>query len=108
MISVPMKKILLLSLLSLSLSGFSQDMVLKGKIIDKSTSLPLSGASVIYGSDAGTVSDIHGEFSLPCAGSLDITISFVGYQTHTQHVNDCNAFLSIELDVSTSILDNVE
>jgi len=103
-----MKQVLLLLFLSSSFLTFSQGIVLKGRIIDKETSSPLQGASVRYGVDAGIVSDLNGDFSISCSGPLDLTISFVGYQTLIQHVNDCNEVLSIGLIASTSVLDDVE
>ncbi len=102
-----MKKLLVFLLLLSTISTFAQE-VLKGKIIDKGTSAPLQGASIRYGQDAGTISDSNGEFAIPCTGPIEVTISFVGYQTLTRSVNDCNQQLSIELVASTSILDEVE
>ena len=81
---------------------------MKGRIIDKGTSQPLQGASIRYGQEAGTISDRNGEFTIPCSGGIDLTISFVGYQTFTRRVNDCGEQLNIELAASNSTLDEVE
>jgi iron complex outermembrane receptor protein len=103
-----MKNLIVFVLLLISFTGVAQDVVLRGKIVDQVTALPLQGASIRYGENAGTVSDTNGEFSIPCSGAMDIKISFVGYQTLTRHVNDCNEQLAIGLTVSSSILDEVE
>lgn len=103
-----MKNLLVLLLLSSCFSGFAQDTMLRGKLIDNGTSLPLAGASIRYGADAGTISDNNGEFQVPCPGALEITISFVGYESRTVRVNDCSQQLLVALVASTSVLDEVE
>ena len=103
-----MKKTLAFLLVLICLSGFAQESTLKGRIIDKGTSQPLQGASIRYGQEAGTISDRNGEFTIPCSGGIDLTISFVGYQTFTRRVNDCGEQLNIELAASNSTLDEVE
>ncbi len=101
-----MNKLLLILFSFVCTAGFAQ--TLKGRITDKATSAPLQGASVQYGQGSGTVSDRNGEFTLPCAGAMELTISFVGYQSQTQSVSDCNATVSIDLVASNSTLDEVE
>ncbi len=103
-----MKKTLAFLLVLICFSGFAQEATLKGRIIDKGTSQPLQGASVRYGQEAGTISDRNGEFTIPCSGATDLTVSFVGYQTFTRRVNDCSEQLNIELAASNSTLDEVE
>lgn len=103
-----MKKTLAFLLVLICFSGFAQESTLKGRIIDKGTSQPLQGASVRYGQEAGTISDRNGEFTIPCSGATDLTVSFVGYQTFTRRVNDCAEQLNIELAASNSTLDEVE
>ncbi len=103
-----MKRFLLVILSFACSVALAQNNTLKGRIIDKATSSPLQGASVQYGQGSGTVSDRNGEFSIPCSGTFELTISFVGYQSQTQTVNDCNANLSIDLIASNATLDEIE
>lgn len=85
------------SLLILCTTGVSQfaagQTTVSGKVFDKETKEPLSGATVMVpGTQAGVVTDVQGTFILLLKGHSDsITISLVGYvpqrvATSAQHI----------------------
>lgn len=61
---------------------------IKGTVKDAEFNSPLPGAAImIKGSSTGTISDVNGEFLLETsAGTFDILISFLGYQSKTMSV----------------------
>jgi TonB-linked SusC/RagA family outer membrane protein len=67
---------------------FAQQGIINGTVTDANGD-PIIGANVyIEGTTQGTVSDIDGNFSLPdiTAGSVQLSVSFIGYLTETQTV----------------------
>lgn len=75
---------LLLSLISLSSVAWSQR-ELKGSVTDGNSGEALIGATILgTGSDAGTVTDFDGNFSLSIpAGVVSLEVSYTGYETQT-------------------------
>jgi iron complex outermembrane recepter protein len=102
-----MKKIILLIFFALPAISWSQNSILKGKLTDKSTGLPLVGASITTAA-GGTTTDKDGVFSMDCTGSINLVISYVGYETMKQSISDCSAELSISLNPSTQVLNEIE
>ena len=87
-----MKKIGLLILLFLSLTAiaWSQSRQIKGKVVDKSSSAPLADVSVVVkGTNAGTLTDANGNFTLSVSrsGKIDLEVSLVSYGTQLITVN---------------------
>jgi hypothetical protein len=79
-----MKNILTLFILSfLSLSVFTQNGFIAGKIIDQTTGEELIGVSVLVkGTTKGVATDIDGSFKLELTpGTYDIQVSFISYET---------------------------
>lgn len=80
-----MKRIFLIILSLLGLTSFSQTGVVKGKIIDKQSEKPISGAVIrLIGNDEKqTTSDEEGNFKLSeiPLGRQSISISFTGYES---------------------------
>jgi iron complex outermembrane receptor protein len=104
-----MKKYILCFLLfAFCFSARAQTTTLKGKILDATTSAPLSGATIQYGNQQGTVTDRNGEFSIECSGAVDLVISFIGYVPVTQNVKDCAEALTISLNPANAFLNAVE
>jgi iron complex outermembrane receptor protein len=104
-----MKKYILCFLFfAFSVGAWAQTSSLKGKVMDAATSAPLSGATIQYGNQQGTVTDRNGEFSIECSGPIDIVISFIGYDPIKQNVKDCAAGLTVSLNPSNPILNAVE
>lgn len=104
-----MKKIILFIFLALPLFGWAQDNILKGKISDAATGQPLAGATIeIAGTLSGTTTDKEGGFSINCNGSLNLTISYIGYESIKKSVSDCSSDLTISLNASTQVLNEIE
>ena len=79
---------LMVLFIALSFSSFAKGTV-KGVILDSGTKDPLIGATVVISQTTiGTASSVDGSFSLKLdAGTHQLTISFIGYQTKTVEVN---------------------
>lgn len=64
----------------LPLSGQSAGWI-TGRVYDAQTSEPLPGATIIFGKDRGSVSDLQGYFQFEApAGTINLTIQYVGYK----------------------------
>lgn len=82
------KGFIFLSLLLLSLAGFTQNGKITGVVSESLTGETLIGANIKVGADKGTVADIEGKFSIEVpAGEYTVTASFVGYLPLEQKVN---------------------
>ncbi|KAA6343698.1 TonB-dependent receptor SusC [termite gut metagenome] len=58
----------------------AQNITVKGVVVDATTQETLPGASiVVVGSVIGTVSDVNGNFQLPCPTGSTLEISYIGY-----------------------------
>lgn len=86
----------------------AQTGVVRGKVMDKNTNAPLAGANIQITGKSGTVTDSDGVFILECTGAMEIMISYVGYEASKQSVTDCSVELSVSLNPSTQILNEVE
>src|SRR6187551_2361599 len=79
-----MKRVILIIVSVLGLTAYSQTGVIKGKIIDKQSEKPISGAVVeIIGLEKNqSVSDAEGKFKLSNipVGRQNLSISFIGYE----------------------------
>lgn len=72
--------------LFLSLSAFSQNTILRGKVTDE-LGLPLPGANIsIVGTTKGTVTNTDGQYSLfgLTAGNCTVEFRFIGYKTESK------------------------
>lgn len=102
-----MKNIILSILLLITISGFTQQS-LKGKVVDAETGKPLAGANVSFAGNGGTTTDKDGNFSIDCSKTKNITISFVGYESYSVTIKNCDAELKVSLQSTGRTLDNVE
>lgn len=80
----------------------------RGKVIDASTGKVLSGASVSFAGNAGNTSAADGSFSFDCSKTTKLTVSYVGYETKTVTVKNCDEVISIYLSPATETLGEVE
>ena len=81
---------------------------LKGHVFDSSASLPLARATVRAPGMGGTATDKDGAFVIECKGAMEITVSYIGYETYRQVVEGCPDELQIGLAPSASTLNEVE
>jgi len=101
-----MKKIFFLIVaMIISSMTFAQ---IKGKVYDSYTNSPLIGATININGQSGIVSDKDGSFSIPCSDSVEITVSYISYQTLTRTIKNCNEELQIGLTPVSVNLNNVE
>lgn len=80
---------------------------IKGKVIDRVTNSPLSGATISAGGKNIATTDKDGSFSISCTNAGIISLSFVGYEMQKIKV-DCNDKVTISLKPADDALDNVE
>lgn len=98
--------VLLMVLLS-SLTAFSQAKTVKGSITDATSGDPLFGVTIfLKGTDAGTISDLSGNFSLDAAASQTLVISYIGYETQEILVGD-RTEINVVLAESANTLNEV-
>ena len=84
-----------------------QDVVVKGEVTDKATGKPLPGASIqIKGSNAGTTTDVNGNYSINVPDKAVLLFSSVGYDKVEIPVNG-RTEIDISLEVSTTGLNEV-
>jgi outer membrane receptor protein involved in Fe transport len=93
----------LLMVLGTAMLAQAQNIVARGVVTDKSTRAPLPGVNVtIKGKAAGTSTGQNGSFSISSAeNSFTLVFSYVGYTTVEQQVSGSSSNLSIELEEST-------
>jgi len=80
-----MKKIFLTSLICLTSIINAQQFIIKGKVVDKPTSAPLSYANIrVANTTLGTASTFEGIFELRLnKGNYKLITSFLGYKSDT-------------------------
>lgn len=83
------------AMILLFLNGFSQNenFIANGKVIDSTTGLPLSGASIFArNTTLGTITNAEGLFKLSLPkGGYDLIVSYTGYETDEKRVNASSA-----------------
>ncbi len=85
---------------------------INGTIIDSETGEPLIGAMVMItnGIEKGTrgsVTDIHGKFSLRIRNKESIRVTYMGYEPHSRQVTKPESNMIIKLKPSSSSIDEV-
>lgn len=95
-------------LLFIPLSSFSQESVIKGKVISNTDNLELPGVTIIEkGTSRGTVTDVDGNFSITVASAdASLIFSMIGYETQEVALKR-SAILNVTLNELTSVLDEV-
>lgn len=80
---------------------FSQEISVKGTVLDKKTNEPLPGATVlIKGTANGKVADFNGNFELRANIGDELLVSYVGYKTLEIVVSSPSIQVLLESDVS--------
>ncbi|MEZ4961563.1 MAG: TonB-dependent receptor [Saprospiraceae bacterium] len=103
-----MNKVFLSFFTLCSLSLFSQNATITGKILDEKTATPLIAATLLAGGE-GTVTDLEGQFNLKLApGTYELAASYVGYETSKMTITlgpGESKYLEIRLMESMNILE---
>ncbi|WP_066217756.1 SusC/RagA family TonB-linked outer membrane protein [Formosa haliotis] len=90
----------------ISLSAFSQERDIKGKVMDKE-GIPLAGATlIIKGTNKGTTTDFDGLFTLETKTGDILEISYVGMKKQTINVGQSST-LNITMEEDAAALDEV-
>ena len=101
-----MKKIILIFSILFSSFLFSQDLNLKGTVLEKDTNIVLPGATVqIVGKDTGVVTDFDGNFEIKITIGDKIKVSYIGMKTTELSV--LSSPVSIYMETETNELDEV-
>ncbi|MDP3392756.1 SusC/RagA family TonB-linked outer membrane protein [Sediminibacterium sp.] len=94
-----------LLLLLFHFSAYAQNSI-KGRVVDATTGNGIVGATItVIKTKLNTISDEQGNFNLNANVGDQITISSVGYSNKTLTIS--NGFLQIQMNTSTSELDEV-
>jgi TonB-dependent starch-binding outer membrane protein SusC len=95
-------------LLCISFKAFSQSRTASGTVVNASDNTPMAGVSVTeQGSTKGTSTDVNGKFSLTLTTARPVlNFTYVGFQTFTL-VWDGSADISVKLEASASVLQDV-
>jgi len=108
-------KILLLSIIIISFSIYSQQTV-KGKVVDLESQFPLPGVNVqfINGDfNSGVATDINGNFKIENVplGRKQIRFTFIGYTPHSQTIvvnSGKEVVINVSIEESTEMLEAFE
>ena len=101
-----MKKIILIFSTLFSSFLFSQDLNLKGTVLEKDTNIVLPGATVqIVGKDTGVVTDFDGNFEIIVSIGDKIKISYIGKKTI--ELSALSSPISVYLESQDNELDEV-
>jgi outer membrane receptor for ferrienterochelin and colicins len=99
-----MKLYLFFFLLITSVAAYSQDGSISGYITE-SDSIPVAGATVMLkGTTIGTITDKNGQYSLTRikAGTYDVRVSLVGYETIEKTVVAGSGNTALDFDITIS------
>lgn len=80
---------------------------ISGKVTDAQSGNPVSGVTITAGNIKGITTDANGNFSLPCLGETEISISYIGYETFQQKIS-CGQTIEIKLILSSNELNRFE
>ena len=96
-----MKNIITTLLLLFSTLIYSQDLNLKGKVLEKDTNLALAGATIqVIGNDSGVVTDFDGNFEINVTIGDKIKVSYVGMKTIELPIITSPISVYMEVDIN--------
>ena len=104
-IKIAFRAVLILAILTYILPDLAAQERLHGSITDEESGEPLIGASIlIQGTTRGTVTDFDGSFEIRVdALPVTLEISYLGYETLVQEINDASGRLDYELAPTSGI-----
>jgi len=102
------QKLLFITMLLISMMGYSQQYEIKGKVIDATTGLPLTGVNIaLKNSKVGTQTDFDGNFTYSKIPSgSKVVFSYIGY-TSFEVVVTKDQTLTVNLKENKNTLDEV-
>lgn len=101
------KQLPLVFIVFTSMQSFGQDLInLKGKVLAASSGEELIGVNVLSSNEAGTITDITGNFELTVSSGDSITLTYIGYQSQTIAIEN-DDFLTITLSEKSNLIDEV-
>ena len=79
-----------------------------GIVVDEDNN-PIPGANIVFDSTTGAVANFDGEFSITVKQNppFSLTVSSVGFETATVEVGSGNLSISVTLNESENLLDDV-
>ena len=81
---------------------------IQGIVIDKKTKKPLPFASVTTNTNAGSLTDIDGKFSIKTKSEFNsITVSYIGYETVKAPISLNDNYITVHLKTSVESLNEV-
>ena len=89
-----------------AMSGFAQDLNIKGQITDTSGESIIGVNVKVKGKDTGTITDIDGNYHLQAAPNDILVVSYIGYLS-TELVPGSKTDLTISLKEDSQNLDEV-
>lgn len=108
-----LRNLTLITFVFIGLFANAQDLILKGKVVDKQTRTPIEGANVyVEHIEKGTATNSDGAFkiALPKAGSYRFYISFIGYKSIDKNlqISSHGKTLFFELSKKINELEDVQ
>lgn len=95
-------KLFLIAFLLISTLGFSQNVVINGKVNEVATGLPMPGVNVtVKNSTTGTVTDMDGNFTISAPSGSTLVFTFIGFKSKEATVAGTSMTVSLEEDAKT-------
>jgi TonB-linked SusC/RagA family outer membrane protein len=100
--------LLVFALLLVSLTAFSQNITVKGKVTDAETGEAMIAVNVVIkGTVQGVVTDINGQYTIPnCPSDAVLAFSYVGYEPVEVPVQG-RANIDVEMRLTSSALEEI-
>jgi iron complex outermembrane recepter protein len=95
-------------MLALFSAGAMAQKKVAGKVFDAISKTPLEGATIsVFGAES-TSSDKEGKFYFDCSKSIQVSVSYIGYETYKGAIKNCDEPLNVALVLISHSLNDVE
>lgn len=84
----------------------SQQLTVKGKVVDESNAPMIGVAVTVEGTTVGTTTDVNGQFTINAGQNATLLFSFVGYQPQQVAVG-ARTSIEVQMQPSNSVMDDV-